>query len=189
MNLFWGLFYPDRVTREMDWNQQDGKTLNYWTILILTLILLTWNIGWAPNNASRWQMGFNSAFRGLKTLIYMVVTGYGGTVVKVLCYKSEGRWFDSRWCHWNFSLTYSFRSHYGPEVDSASNRNEDQEHFLEVKVLKADNLNFLEHSGPIQACNGTALPFFKYTKVLNVLLYLIFCKEYFMLSYCLPNSW
>ena len=29
----------------------------------------------------------------------------GGTVVKVLCYKSEGRWFDSRQCHWNFSLT------------------------------------------------------------------------------------
>ena len=28
----------------------------------------------------------------------------GGTVVKVLCYKSEGRWFDPRWCHWNFSL-------------------------------------------------------------------------------------
>jgi hypothetical protein len=23
----------------------------------------------------------------------------GGTVVKVLCYKSEGRWFDSRWRH------------------------------------------------------------------------------------------
>ena len=29
----------------------------------------------------------------------------GGTVVKVLYYKSEGHWFDSRWCHWNFSLT------------------------------------------------------------------------------------
>ena len=29
----------------------------------------------------------------------------GGTVVKVLCYKSEGRWFDSKWCHWNSSLT------------------------------------------------------------------------------------
>jgi len=28
-----------------------------------------------------------------------------GTVVKVLCYKSEGRWFDPSWCHWNFSLT------------------------------------------------------------------------------------
>jgi hypothetical protein len=32
-------------------------------------------------------------------------TAYGGTVVKVLRYKSEGRWFDSRWYHWNFSLT------------------------------------------------------------------------------------
>jgi hypothetical protein len=30
-----------------------------------TLILLTWNIGWAPNNASKWQMKFNSAFKGL----------------------------------------------------------------------------------------------------------------------------
>ena len=29
----------------------------------------------------------------------------GSRVVKVLRYKSEGRWFDSRWCHWNFSLT------------------------------------------------------------------------------------
>ena len=29
----------------------------------------------------------------------------GNTVVTVPCYKSEGRWFDSSWCHWNFSLT------------------------------------------------------------------------------------
>jgi len=29
-------------------------------------------------------------------------------------YKPEDRGFDSRWCHWNFSLTQSFRSHYGP---------------------------------------------------------------------------
>jgi len=26
----------------------------------------------------------------------------GSTVVTVLRYKSEGRWFDYRWCHWNF---------------------------------------------------------------------------------------
>ena len=31
----------------------------------LTLILLTWRIWGAPNNASKWQMGFNSAFKGL----------------------------------------------------------------------------------------------------------------------------
>ena len=30
--------------------------------------------------------------------------GRGGTVIKVLYYKSEGRWFDPSWCHWNFSL-------------------------------------------------------------------------------------
>ena len=29
----------------------------------------------------------------------------GSTVVKALCYKSEGRWLDPSWCHWNFSLT------------------------------------------------------------------------------------
>ena len=29
----------------------------------------------------------------------------GSIVVKVLCYKSEGRWFDPSCCHWSFSLT------------------------------------------------------------------------------------
>jgi len=28
--------------------------------------------------------------------------GRGNTVVKVLCYKLEGRWFDPSWCQWNF---------------------------------------------------------------------------------------
>jgi hypothetical protein len=32
----------------------------------LTLILLMWRIWWA-NNTSKWQMGFNSAFKGLKS--------------------------------------------------------------------------------------------------------------------------
>jgi len=65
----------------------------------------------------------------------------------------------------------SFRSHYGPGVDSASNRNEYQEYFLAVRkadnlppscavVTKSGCLNFMEPSGPVQACNGTALPFF-----------------------------
>ena len=69
----------------------------------------------------------------------------------------------------------SFWSHYGPEVDSASNRNEYQKYFLGVKeagakadnvppsytfVTKSEKLKFLEPSGPVQACNGTALPFY-----------------------------
>ena len=29
--------------------------------------------------------------------------GYrGSSVVKVLCYKSEGRWLDPSWSYWNF---------------------------------------------------------------------------------------
>jgi len=35
------------------------------------LILLTWRIWWAPNNASKWQMGFNSAFKGLIKVTFM----------------------------------------------------------------------------------------------------------------------
>jgi len=31
----------------------------------LTLILLMWNIGRALNSVSKWQMEFNSAFKGL----------------------------------------------------------------------------------------------------------------------------
>ena len=52
-------------------------------------------------------------------------------LVEVLRYKSESRGFDPRWCHLNFSLT-SFRPHYDPGVDSASNRNEYQNYFLGV---------------------------------------------------------
>ena len=26
-------------------------------------------------------------------------------LIEALRYKSEGRGFDSRWCHWNFSMT------------------------------------------------------------------------------------
>jgi hypothetical protein len=51
-------------------------------------------------------------------------------LVQALRYKPEVRGFDSRWCHWKFSLTSSFRTHYDIGVDSASNRNEYQEYFL-----------------------------------------------------------
>ena len=56
-------------------------------------------------------------------------------------YKLEGRrGFDSRRCHWNFSLTY--RPHSVPGVDSNSNRNAYQRYILGVKrpARGADNL-------------------------------------------------
>ena len=42
-------------------------------ITILTLILLTWRIWRASNNASRWQMGFNSAFKELKCPLTLIL--------------------------------------------------------------------------------------------------------------------
>jgi len=72
-----------------------------------------------------------------------------------------------------FIYIKSFRSHYGPGFDTASNRKEYQEYYLGRKdgrciklttlptfsavVVKSVKLNFLEHSGPLQACNGTDL--------------------------------
>ena len=53
-------------------------------------------------------------------------------MVKVLCYKVAGSIPAS--VSGFFIDTKSFRSHYGPGVDSASNRNEYEEHFLGVKA-------------------------------------------------------
>jgi hypothetical protein len=42
----------------------------------------------------------------LKFLSVFALNGArGGAVVEALRYKPEGRGIDSRWCHWNFSLT------------------------------------------------------------------------------------
>ena len=51
-------------------------------------------------------------------------------------YKSEGRSFvRSQLVSWEFFIDIkSFRSHYGTGIDSDSNRNEYQEHFLGVKA-------------------------------------------------------
>ena len=106
-----------------------------------------------------------------------------------LSYEPEGNGFDSRWCHLNFSLTLSFRPHYGPGVESASNRHEYQEYFLGGRaacaqgwqpyhlhvpiVLEYGSLNHLEPSVPVQACNGIVLPLQITTHVMH--LSLSFC--------------
>ena len=56
-------------------------------------------------------------------------------MVKVLCYKSEGSIPDG--VSGFFIDIKSFRSHYGPGVESAYNRNENQEYFLRVKAAGA----------------------------------------------------
>ena len=59
-------------------------------------------------------------------------------MVKVLCYKSESRLVRSQLVSLEFFIDIkSFRSHYGPGFDSASNRNEYQEYFLGEKAAGA----------------------------------------------------
>jgi len=67
-------------------------------------------------------------------------------MVEALRYKPAHRGFDSRWCHWSFSLRQSFRLHYGPGVDSAANRNEYQEYFLGGKGGRCVGLTTLPPS-------------------------------------------
>jgi hypothetical protein len=64
-------------------------------------------------------------------------------LIEALRYKPKGGGFDSRWGLRDFSLIWSFRSHYGPGVYSVSNRNQYQQYSLGVKMAgarKADNL-------------------------------------------------
>jgi len=40
--------------------------------MTLTLVLPTWRIWWAPNNASKWQMGFNPLNAELNPICYLL---------------------------------------------------------------------------------------------------------------------
>ena len=64
-------------------------------IEFLTLILLAWKIWWAPNNASKWQMGFNSAFKGLTE----------GKVPPIESQTNASRlWWSVCWCEYSKTL-------------------------------------------------------------------------------------
>ena len=42
---------------------------------------------------------------GVLIIVINWIGDRGSTVVKPMCYKTEGRWFEHGWCHLNFSLT------------------------------------------------------------------------------------
>jgi len=95
------------------------------------------------------------------------------TVVKVLCYKFEGGWFDPSWCqcifHWHNILPIALWPWGRQPLTEMSTRSISWGKGGRcvrlttllpscAVVMKSGNLNFLEPSGPLQACNRTALP-------------------------------
>jgi hypothetical protein len=99
----------------------------------------------------------------------------GSAVGCVTAVYTEVHGFDYRCCHCNFSFTLSFRPHYGPGVESASNRNEQRKISwgLKAPVRRltnlppscAESLEILELQPPgtLRACNGMYL-FYRFKK-------------------------
>ena len=99
-------------------------------------------------------------------------------LVEALLYKSVGRGFDSRWCHWKFHwhnpsgrkislglshpLTKMCTRNISCGVKAAGAYGWQIYHLHVPIVLKSGSLKLLEPSGPVQACNGIALPFCLY---------------------------
>ena len=69
--------------------------------------LLPLNQVWRRRNVQKFlsNRGQSVEDAQLQPFFLRLVFKSGSTVVKVLRYKSEGRWFVSRFCLWNFSLT------------------------------------------------------------------------------------
>jgi hypothetical protein len=129
-----------------------------------------WNLIIFRRNVEKIQVSFKSDKNDVKTTrhfwsYFFQFGARDGAVIESLSYKTEGRGIDSRWCHWNFSLT-SFWPHCGPGVYSASNRNEYQEYILGkggrcvgltiLPPLCADCIKIWEPQPPgtLRACHG-----------------------------------
>jgi hypothetical protein len=58
------------------------------------------------------------AYQQMHKYIYIYIIFYGargGVVAEALRYEPVGRGFDSRWCHWNFSVTLALESTQPPK--------------------------------------------------------------------------
>jgi hypothetical protein len=71
----------------------------------------------------------STAQAALKTFSFLFILFFlCDIVVKALCYKPEGRGFETGWGEWFLSIYLILPAALGPGVYSASNRNECQKH-------------------------------------------------------------
>ena len=54
-----------QIEAEHSWSDEMSHRRMLHRCRIWRINPLTWKMWWTPNNASRWQMGFNTAFKGL----------------------------------------------------------------------------------------------------------------------------
>jgi len=76
----------------------------------LTLNTLTWKIWWAPNNASIWQMGFNSAFKGLTKSMEQSPWEADGQYISWFSWKPKFITMFARACHLRLPWAKSMHS-------------------------------------------------------------------------------
>jgi hypothetical protein len=90
------------------WNRNVIRTSsvpqpNHYTDCPSTSLHISKDDCWRMNNKTLILFCINRTFKLVKNTI---LWGYVGTqLVEALIYKPEGRGFDSRQCHWNFTFT------------------------------------------------------------------------------------
>ena len=92
-------FYKFSNPIKQHWKQCHKQNLP----VFLTLYMLTWRMWWAPNNASKGQMRFNSAFKGLmyrriRFNIYSLNSMSWGSSVTIVTTLD-----NRKFCRWSFS--------------------------------------------------------------------------------------
>ena len=90
-------------------HQTAGKWIQFQRVALPTLLQVkikpTMKIPLFPVTDVDFRAMFLNHLTELVKPLHRMVGVRGGVVVKALRYKPAGRGFDSRWCHWNFSVT------------------------------------------------------------------------------------